>query len=130
MLGGVEGSILVVMQMSGSEQASARGSVSGVSLLVLLTLSMQIVLGGEGLGLAEVGRDASGTRVCLRRAPTAMARVILDLVERCEPAGEPGRVDVSLLRAPGEPVCPEGRRVRASGGMGQWLLDLPPPAIG
>ncbi|MFI4897747.1 MAG: hypothetical protein ACIARR_07970 [Phycisphaerales bacterium JB059] len=118
------------MQMSGSEQASARGSVSGVSLLVLLTLSMQIVLGGEGLALAEAGRDASGTRVCLRRAPTAVVRVIRDLVERCEPSVEQRRVDLAQLGGPAEPARPEGRRVRAAGVMGQWLLDLPPPFVG
>ena len=118
------------MQASGSEQMQARASVGGVSLLVLLTLSMQIVLGGEGLALGEAGRDASSTRVCLRRAPIAVVGVIRDLVERREPSGEPRAVQLCAMGEGLGPVRAEGRRVRSGDAMGLWLLDLPPPVAG
>ncbi len=99
----------------------------GVSLLVLLTLSMQIVLGGEGLMLAAGGDASVAQRVCLRRMPTEVARVIRDLVERCEPAVErraPSAWRVASA-APGAELGRVAGSVREA--MGEWLLDLPPP---
>ncbi len=102
----------------------------GVSLLVLLTLSMQIVLGGEGLLVTTSGNGSDATRVCLRRMPTEVVRVIRDLVERRSPAGELERPTLERLAAETLGASPCGLCVGSTGGMGEWLLDLPPPARG
>ncbi len=101
------------------------GAGGGLSLLVLLTISVQLVVGAEA-ALASVG-TMGGERVCLRRLPTEVVRVIRDLVERRETEGEATRV----ARAPAGPApiveAPLGV-VGPVETIDVWLLDLPPPA--
>lgn len=107
----------------------ASGVGAGVSLLVLLTLSMQIVLGGDGQ-VASLRGQGESARVCVKRLPTAMVRVIRDLTERREPAAAER---APIVSAPAErltPVTSEGEIDSLSLVLGEWLLDLPPPAVG
>ncbi len=115
-----------VIERSGN-RGESRGAGGGLSLLVLLTISVQLVVGAES-ALASVG-TLGGERVCLRRLPTEVVRVIRDLVERRETEGEATRVasgitgeaspSVSTPESVPGPVAP----------LGVWLLDLPPPTL-
>ena len=92
---------------------------------MLLAISVQLVVGAEA---AVAAGALGGERVCLRRLPTEVVRVIRDLVERHETQGEAALVvaapsgrapSVAVPRGEGGPVEP----------LGAWLLDLPPPTL-
>lgn len=108
-------------------RAGAPSVGAGVSLLVLLTISMQIVLGGDGPLGALRGDHA---RDCVRRLPTAMVRVIRDLAERRELVASERAPAVRVVARGDEHADPAPQRVSVRAAMGEWLLDLPPPGVG
>lgn len=97
-----------------------------MSLLVLLTLSVQLVVGAE-TALASVGPFGS-EGICLRRLPTEVVRVIRDLVERREAESETTRVASRVGGSPAPIVATPESQPGPVEPLGAWLLDLPPPA--
>lgn len=98
-----------------------------MSLLVLLTLSVQLVIGAEA-ALAS-GAPFRGEGISLRRLPTEVVRVIRDLVERRETECETTRVAVRRAGATPAPAAALEDVPGPVEPLGAWLLDLPPPAL-